>query len=196
MVDILRNSWINPFSTEEQLLIISTGAVAPHNIRHDLLEAHVTGENAYNKFKIERLQPGSSSVKFHDRLKKQNLKTFKDLTMTRKVKKSTGIDTLIRADRNLFAHLLARSRTLDMEEVLRHPLGPLPWSLASSDGLFRKTNKAQLGRELEKNVQLAEHIPQCLIDGMAIVHRLKVDNMTFGDIAETGPTRSGNQGTN
>ena len=40
-----------------------------------------------------------------------------------------------------------------MQEVLCHPLGPLSALLATSNGLPQKTNKAQLGRELEKLVQ-------------------------------------------
>ena len=55
-----------------------------------------------------------------------------------------------------------------MQDVLKHLLGPLPSSLASSTGLPRKTNKAQLGRELEKLVQLTAQIPSptmYLIDG-------------------------------
>lgn len=31
---------------------------------------------------------------------------------------------------------------MDLRELLTHELGPLPWSLASFDGLLAKTNKA------------------------------------------------------
>ena len=52
----------------------------------------------------------------------------------------------------------------------------------------RKTNKAQLGRELEKLVQPTAEIPSpsvYVIDGMALVQKLKVsDQMTFGQIAD------------
>jgi len=47
-----------------------------------------------------------------------------------------------------------------MQEALQSPLGPLPSSLAGSNGLPRKTNKAQLGRELEKLVQPTAEIFQ------------------------------------
>jgi len=52
--------------------------------------------------------------------------------------------------------------------------------------LPRKTNKAQLGRELEKVVQPTVVIPTpsaYLIAGMALIQRLKVDHLTFGEIA-------------
>lgn len=52
----------------------------------------------------------------------------------------------------------------------------------------RKTNKAQLGRELEKLVQPTSEIPSpsvYVIDGMALVQKLKVsDQMTFSQIAD------------
>ena len=63
-----------------------------------------------------------------------------------------------------------------MSEVLAHPLGPLPWTMAKPDDMLRKTNKASLAKELQKNVQAANVIPQpsaCLIDGMTLVQRLK-----------------------
>ena len=49
--------------------------------------------------------------------------------------------------------IITESQQLQMQEVLCHPLGPLSAPLATSNGLPQKTNKAQLGRELEKLVQ-------------------------------------------
>jgi len=50
--------------------------------------------------------------------------------------------------------IIAESRQLHMQEVLQNPLGP------ASNGLPRTTNKAQLGRELEKLVQPMAEIIQ------------------------------------
>ena len=84
--------------------------------------------------------------------------------------------------------ITAESRHLHMQEVLQPSSGPLPSLLATSNGLPRKTNKAQLGRELEKLIEPTTHItgPSVyLIDGMALVQTLKVsDHMTFGQIAD------------
>ena len=84
--------------------------------------------------------------------------------------------------------VIAESRNLRMSEVLAHPVGPLPWTLAKSDGTLRKTNKASLAKELQKNVQAADVVPQpsaCSVDGMALVQRLKGDQKTrFAEIAE------------
>ena len=88
--------------------------------------------------------------------------------------------------------IIAESRQLQMQEVFCHPLGPLPASLATSNGLPRKTNKAQLGRELEKLVQPTVVVPTpsaYLIDGMSLIQKLKVDHLTFGEIAEMALSR-------
>ena len=83
--------------------------------------------------------------------------------------------------------VIAETRKLSMSSVLSHPLGPLPWALASADGSLRKTTKSTLAKELQKDIPAVEAIPQpsaCIIDGMAMVQRLKGDHMTFADIAD------------
>jgi len=69
------------------------------------------------------------------------------------------------------------------------------WQLAESalshvfhDGSLRKTNKAPLARELEKNVSPAEEIPEpsaAIIDGMSLVQKLKGNDQTFWQLAES-----------
>jgi len=103
-----------------------------------------------------------------------------------KIKKNKGEEMVIRADRNLFAGMItiAKSRQLHMQEVLQHSLGPLPSFLATSNGLPCKSNKAQVGRELEKLVQPTDEIPspsEYVIDGLGPVQKLKIsDQMTLG----------------
>ena len=84
--------------------------------------------------------------------------------------------------------LVATSRNLDMREVLKHHLGPLPWALSNCDGTLKKTNKSTLARHIESRVAPAESIPlpsACIIDGMSLVNKIRGDNRTFGDIAES-----------
>ena len=99
---------------------------------------------------------------------------------------------IIKADRALFVQmiLIAENRKLQISDVLCHPLGPLPWALASAsdDGSIRKNNKAALANELKKSVTPADTIPKpCarIIDGMAVVQKLKGDQKTFAEIADT-----------
>ena len=188
MVELIKN-WTDPFEGHTQLFSISTGAVATAAIAEDLARAYKVGEAAYADFKKTRLESQPPAVKFHDKLKKQKLKTFGALSETKKVAKNKDAETVLRADRNLFARMIiiAESRNLQMQDVLKHPLGPLPASLACNNGFPRKTNKAQLGKELEKLIQPTEVVARpsaYLIDGMALVQKLKVDYLTFGEIAD------------
>lgn len=87
---------------------------------------------------------------------------------------------MLKADHKLLRHmfLIASSRNLDLREVLQHPLGPLPWALANSDGTMKTTNKAALARNVEKRAPPAEKIPNpsaCIIDGMALVHKVSAE---------------------
>ena len=61
-------------------------------------------------------------------------------------------------------------------------------SLANGDGSLRKTNKAALARELEKSASPAEVIPEpsaTVIDGMSIVQKMKGNDKTFSQLAES-----------
>ena len=106
----------------------------------------------------------------------------------RTIGKSTR-KTVLKADHKLFGRiiLIANSRNLQMKDVLKHPLGPLPWALANCDGTPKKTNKASLARHLEKKTRPADVIPKpsmCLIDGMNLVHRVYGEHKTFGEISK------------
>ncbi|KAK5921267.1 hypothetical protein CgunFtcFv8_024984 [Champsocephalus gunnari] len=175
-VELMENNWINPLSHDHtDLVSLSTGIVAPPDVANGLLKAHTMGEAAYQAFKTERLKTEQPTVKFHGTLKKRNLKTFQHIK--RKTGgKVEGKQVVLKADRNLFGHmiLIAQNRKLHIRDVLVHPLGPLPWALSNSDGSLRKTNKAALARELEKNVSPAEDMPEpsaCIIDGMSLVQK-------------------------
>ena len=133
-------------------------------------------------------------------MKKAKLKTFTDLNKKIKVKASNNEEVVLKAEKRLFAQMIviAECRNLQMSEVLARPLGPLPWTLANPDGTLRKTNKASLAKELHKNVQAADAIPQpsaCLIDCMALVQRLKGGQKTFAEIAESLLSMALNEGT-
>ncbi|XP_066963151.1 uncharacterized protein [Macrobrachium rosenbergii] len=186
LIDMMENSWLNPMSPEEEdLLSLSTGTVAPPEVSRDLLRAHAVGEAAYQEFKA-RLDEDQHE-EFYGKLKKQSLKTSANIII--KCKSKNSQDIVLKADRNLLSHmiLVAESQQVNMKDVLAHPLGPLPWALANTDGTLRKTNKYVLARELEKNASAAEEIPTpsaTIIDGMSLVQKLNGSNKTFGQVAE------------
>ena len=88
-------------------------------------------------------------MKFFDIFPKIKLNSFSTLKSKEIVQKDKKI--MLKADKNHFGMMAAisQSRNLDMKEVLSHPLGPIPWSLATSDCTLRKTNKAVLSNSLE-----------------------------------------------
>ena len=67
------------------------------------------------------------------------------------IKNSAGKETGLKMSRNLFARLLlvAKSRDVDMQNVLSYCLGAYPLSLASVNGSLLKTAKSKLAAILE-----------------------------------------------
>lgn len=190
IVTLLEDDWTNPFdSNESELVSISTGALAPPDIAKDLLDAHKIGTEAYETFKKDRLEDIKAKTQFHDKMTRKNLKTFSGIHK-KPSSASNSNKVVLQADRKLFGHmvLVAESRNLLMTDVLSHPLGPLPWSLANGDGTLRKTSKSVLTRELEKQVLPAETIPEpsaTIIDGMSLIQKLKGNEQTFSQLADS-----------
>ncbi|KAK3748348.1 hypothetical protein QZH41_000090 [Actinostola sp. cb2023] len=190
LVDLLENTWINPFDPDTQELVsISTGKVAPPEVQEHLLLAREKGNTAYQEFSQQRIESSPPVLDFYHKMTKLKLKTFSDLIKKKTFRKENGKEIILKADRVLFGQmiLIAQSRNLSMNEVLVHPLGPLPWSLATPDGSLRKTNKATLAKELQRNVPAVDIIPlpsATIIDGMALVQRLKGDHKTFSEVGD------------
>ena len=83
----MENSWLNPMCPEEtELVSLSTGTVAPTDVAKDLLGTHQVGEETYQMFKKKRLEQAPPTMEFHDKMTKQNLKTFFNVN----AKKSSG----------------------------------------------------------------------------------------------------------
>lgn len=124
-------------------------------------------------------------------MKKYQIKTFATATKKKQTKCMDGRSVILKADRALFGRMIVmgQCRDINMKDMLCHPLGPLPWSLATPDGSLRKTNKTALVTSIKKNIPLAYTVPahsSTIIDGMALVQRLILDaqQTTFDDVAE------------
>ena len=190
MVDILESQWTNPMNSDPSDIVnISTGTAVPTDIAKDLLETQKKGEAAYKDFEKDRILPGCTK-ELHDPIRRMKLKTFSSLKETNTSRTRTHTkEAVLKADHRIFGQmiLIASNRQLNMAEVLKHPLGPLPWSLANADGTIKKTNKAALARALEKNVSPVDTIPQpsaLVIDGMAILQKMHGENCTFEELSE------------
>ena len=85
--------------------------------------------------------------------------------------------------------VMVECSNLQMNEVLANLLGLLPLTLAKPDGTLRKTSLLGKGAPEE----FTSH--RCLIDGMALVQRLKGAQKTFAEIAEFLLSMALNKGT-
>ena len=168
------------------LIGISTGISPPEKIKIDLLNAYETGETAMKKFIQERLV--DQSTEFYDPIKKLKLATFNSLKKTVKVK-TTSREVQFSFQSDIFGKisLVQQSRDIDLKEVLRYPLGPVPWSLATSTGQMVKTSKSALMHALEKGMTHVDQVDApfaSVIYGMALVRKLKCIGMTFNECAD------------
>ena len=183
------DSWVNPFSEAQDIVSLSTAKAATPEVSTDLIKAREIGERNYKMFAEERLHQALPSTEFHATIKMNKLKTFSHLAQQKSVKLKNGQALMLKADRSLFGRIIviAESRDLQMQDILSYPLGPIPWALATHDGLMRKTNKAALANTLKRNAALVEDIPSnsaTVIDGMSLVHKMSGSPTTFGDVAE------------
>ena len=138
------------------LIGISTGISPPEKIKIDLLNAYETGETAMKKFIQERLD---QSTEFYDPIKKLKLGTFNSLKKTVKVKTtSREVQFSFQSDILGKISLVQQSRDIDLKEVFSYPLGPVPWSLATSTGQMVKTSTSALMHALEKGMTHVDQV--------------------------------------
>ena len=173
---MLGNIWFNEFTNKEpDLCNLSTGASPEEDVVTDILTAKEKGVQ------------GDQTKGFSDTLAKTNFKSFNTLKSKRIAAKDKKI--MLKAD-NLFGIMIfiSQRRNLNMKDVLSHPLGLVPWSLATGDGTLHKTNKAVLSNNHEKESAPSQEILEnlaCIIDAMSLVQKIKGKHKTFKEVAET-----------
>ena len=182
------SSLIDPFeeSNENNMVNITSGAIATDAITADLEGAFKLGHQRFLQFVAERVT--STTVLFSNPLSKLKLKTFSSMSK-RKTVRITGRDVIVQADRSLFARMLvvAQSRCFDLRRVLSYELGPVPWAIATVDGNPVKTAKSKLLDIVENGVSPAESVPHdaaWMIDAMAVFHSITAPTATFADLAK------------
>ena len=98
LVNLMEDSWINPFrSDQDSLVSLATAAMPPMEIAHDLVNASKVGEEAFRTRRLE-----NNTVDFLATMKKHKLKTFSDV-YTKKVT-CKGKVIVLKADRNLWTY--------------------------------------------------------------------------------------------
>jgi hypothetical protein len=102
---------------------------------------------------------------------------------------STNNAVKIAAQRNIFGQLLMLSQEHDisLESVMAYPMSPIPWALATADGMPAKTDKAKLMHQLETKFESEQpQHTECfsVLDGMALLQSMTGIPSTFGYLAD------------
>ena len=175
---------INPFEADqEELVSLPSGAVLEDNVADNLLRAEEIGEEQFNAFVKENLL--SEEPDIFTTLKRNKLQTFSSAKKST-AKDSKGKEITVKMNRHFFARLLilAKSRQIDMKEVLSYSLGIYPLSLATATGSIVKTVKSKLFEILESEVGNSEvdistqFNNALIVDAMAVLQAIKGNRCT------------------
>ena len=128
------------------------------------------------------------SKSIYDPLKKLQLGTFTNMNEKVKVKVKRR-EVQFSSQSEIFGKivLIAQSRSVDLQEILKYPLGSIPYVLADTMGTMIKTKKADLVVELEKDTTYVNSFPNSscsIVDGMALVRKVKCVGLTFDKAAD------------
>ena len=150
----------NPFDPSiEQLTSIVSGRIALQDVEKDLMNAHEKGEQLFHAFVEERLV--NKTKDFYSPVTRANLKTFSSMKAGSTMKMADGRKYILKADSKVFHQMLviAQTRKLDMRDVLKYSLGPIPWSIATADGMLLKSVKSKLVPAIETESDIVHFTP-------------------------------------
>jgi hypothetical protein len=186
--------FVNPFAmqddSKDRLYCISSGLPSDAKIENDLLCYTTKGNDVAKEFIQSRLI--NKTVKFQDPVKKSKLLTFASMAVKKTLTSSQKKAIEIKAERNLIGNLLVLSQknNISLEKLFSYSLSPIPWSLATADGSFVKTDKAQLMHMLQDNVPSktsnnpdASEACSYILDGNAMIQATVLLPDTFGEFA-------------
>lgn len=181
---------VNPFDNQfSNLVHIVSGLEASPKVQEAARNMWDIGEAEVNDYLDNLLSDGAD---IYQTLKKTKLETFGTQTQNITVKNAKDEIISIKSTKDFFVKLvlLAKSRDIDMKNVLKYSLRPYPSPLASYDGNMVKTQKSKLLEVIEKKakVDCVTSIPNrsCLIiDAMALLQALKNIPDTFKELTST-----------
>lgn len=123
------------------------------------------------------------------------MQTFATEAGKRKLKQSDGKVVAACLVRDLFGNILYHSlkQKIDMGEVLKHPLTPVPLSLSHVNGTMQKTSKAALMKYLESQTSTTSpnSVNATIIDASCFLHLQRWSTLPslFGPVARFLLTR-------
>ncbi|XP_034071336.1 uncharacterized protein LOC117545602 [Gymnodraco acuticeps] len=183
------NGFTNPWRIPDKsrLYSLASGAPIDPEVEADVLRAEAAGRAAKEQFIQERFI--SKRKDFFDRLKKLTLKTMDYCSKRVKLTSVQGKLFVYKEQSNRAFQLLVMSQIMEMpinlEELMRYPLSPVPHALGSPDGYFAKTNKATILHHLLQDRDEDVPYPNDALfiqDGNALCHMMSNLLPTFGGI--------------
>ncbi|CAC5356814.1 unnamed protein product [Mytilus coruscus] len=199
LIVYITENMTNPFDVDNhprQLINISTGFHASHDIEDSLLKSVKTGRTKMKIF-VESSVSTDKAGSFYHPIQISGLKTFEDMNPKVQLKcKSGQVEKGHLNPELVFRRALSLTKCIDdvsVETVLSYPICPIPTALFHDDGTMRKTNKSDLAHELENLVRSVPNIPPfdhsatvLIRDGMSLVQSFDVKRMsTFRDLAKS-----------
>lgn len=164
---------------------ISSGAAVSADIEMDLLTAETQGARARSNFVELRFK--KKEVDFFEPIKRINLKTMASAKKKVKLTSSQSKVVEYKHQGNIVTKLLVKSQytPVNMAEVMKFCLTPVPYCIGTADGYLAKTNKAVGFSFVTKGV-MDEQLPTAGVltieDGNALFYYLKVIPDTFKHI--------------
>ena len=122
------------------------------------------------------------TIDFYEPIKRLSLGKFSSL---KKFKVKTYNKVIqFSAQSDIFGKisLIQQNRKISLQEVFSYPSGPIPWTLAETNGELKKSSKAKIMHELEKGVTKVERVDAPFVpifDGMALVRMVKCTGLTY-----------------
>ena len=185
------SNFLNPFDSsleKDHLYNISSGAAVSADIENDLLTAEEQGATARSKFVEQRLKTKES---FFEPIKRMNLKTMASVKKKIKLTSSESKVVEYKHQGNIVTKLLVKSQDsksrVDMAELMRFCITPVPYCIGTADGYLAKTNKATGFSSLTKDI-MDDPLPNANVltieDGNALFYYLKEVPDNFKQICE------------
>ena len=187
----------NPFEISDDtcsdiLINISTGMHASEDVKKSLLSAPEMGNRRMEIF-VNSAFSENESCSFYAPISRSQLQTFSDMSKKTKIKQQGRIKNTNISSELVFRRALTIANCRDditVDNILSHPIGPVPISLFHEDGTMRKCTKAELGQKLEEAIVSQETLPardKCstiyIRDSMAVIQMIKGNNFeTFNDL--------------
>ena len=169
------------------LFNIVTGKQTSEDAAKFLLSMEEIGNQAKHLFDVECQE---DEERFERAIKKQKVHTFATDIKKTKLKSKDGKLVAACMMRDLFGCILKLSleKKIDMAEVLKFPLTPVPLSLSHVDGTMQKTQKATLLKHLESRIESEppRQVDITIVDAMFFLH-LQGNHLpsTFGGVARS-----------